>query len=86
MKAEELKTDCGCEGSCPICRFGEVENHKCNKCKTEFCPVCHGTLEELPKRLPKNVVKCECTKVRKTLIDSIICGINALIGHEKKTS
>jgi len=54
------KIDCGCEGSCPICRLGEVDNHKCNNCETEFCPVCHGTLKELPRWLPRNVIECEC--------------------------
>ena len=58
----EEKIDCSCKGSCPICRFGEIENHKCNKCKTEFCPVCHGTLKELLEWLPKNVTECECEK------------------------
>ena len=59
------KIDCGCEGSCPICRFGEVDNHKCDKCGTEFCPVCHGTLKKLLKYLPQNVIECKCeTKLK----------------------
>ena len=24
------ESGCGCEGSCPVCRLGEVENHKCD--------------------------------------------------------
>lgn len=35
-------SNCGCEGSCPICRTGEVDNHTCNNCKAIFCPTCHG--------------------------------------------
>lgn len=35
-------SNCGCEGSCPICRLGEVDNHKCGHCNVEFCPTCHG--------------------------------------------
>jgi len=35
-------TECGCEGSCPICRHGEVDNHVCDRCRTQYCFVCHG--------------------------------------------
>lgn len=33
---------CECEGSCPCCLLGEVENHKCNRCRREYCEKCHG--------------------------------------------
>lgn len=48
---------CSCEGICPVCRIGEVENHKCSRCLTEFCPVCHGTM---PKYKAENVLSCIC--------------------------
>jgi len=37
-------TPCGCEGSCPVCRLGEVENHRCDRCGSRFCSQCHATL------------------------------------------
>ena len=52
-------SECGCEGSCPVCRKGEVENHKCNRCLFEFCPVCHGTM---PKYKSENVSPCLCPR------------------------
>lgn len=51
-------SNCGCEGSCPICRIGEVDNHKCDFCKTEFCPECHGVV--VKKIKSENVLPCEC--------------------------
>ena len=50
----------GAIGNCAICRYGQIENHKCDLCETEFCSVCNGTLKELPKHLPQNVGKCIC--------------------------
>lgn len=52
-----MSDKCSCEGSCPVCRIGTVENHKCNRCRFEFCPACHGTM---PKYKAKNVLPCLC--------------------------
>ena len=49
-------SNCGCEGSCPVCRLGEVDNHKCDRCRSEFCPKCHG----LKNRESPNVNRCQC--------------------------
>ena len=54
-----MPNECGCEGSCPVCRIGEIENHKCNRCLFEFCPVCHGTM---PKYKAENVLPCLCPR------------------------
>jgi len=50
---------CGCEGSCPACRIGEVENHKCDSCVIEFCPKCHGIVNDIKS---ENVMPCKCKK------------------------
>lgn len=47
----------GCAGSCPVCHIGEVSDHKCSRCGTTFCPVCHGTKKDRPS---KNVLPCRC--------------------------
>jgi hypothetical protein len=62
MEVGEM-SNCGCEGSCPICRIREVDNHKCNKCFVIFCPFCHGirvwgTLKN------NNVADCKCREVK----------------------
>ena len=49
--------DCGCEGSCPVCRIGEVTKHKCNSCGVEFCPECHGIKNNVQS---ENVLPCQC--------------------------
>jgi hypothetical protein len=41
-------SNCGCEGSCPICRTGEVDDHECDNCKAQLCPTCHG-IKTLPR-------------------------------------
>ncbi|KKU49866.1 MAG: hypothetical protein UX71_C0005G0079 [Parcubacteria group bacterium GW2011_GWA1_47_10] len=48
---------CGCEGSCPSCILGEVEDHECNRCKRIFCPHCHGIKMGAPS---KKVKYCSC--------------------------
>lgn len=50
-------SDCGCEGSCPICDIGEVDNHKCNRCEVQFCIKCHGILNGVKS---ENVLPCKC--------------------------
>lgn len=50
---------CSCEGSCPCCFVGEVENHKCNHCKREFCNVCHGIKSGNSHH---NVLACNCSQ------------------------
>lgn len=50
---------CHCEGTCPACRKGEVEDHKCDRCNREFCPDCHGVLTGEPN---ENVDPCSCEK------------------------
>jgi hypothetical protein len=59
-------SNCGCEGSCPICRTGEVDNHTCNACKANFCPTCHG-IASMPinpwRQAALTVVElCSCEK------------------------
>lgn len=54
----DVSHECGCEGSCPNCRIGEVENHKCDYCKTEYCPKCHG-ISKHGKVMPQINI-CEC--------------------------
>jgi hypothetical protein len=59
-------SNCGCEGSCPICLLGEVDDHKCNKCGAVFCPKCHGLLpigRVASVHTALNVLPCSC-KVR----------------------
>lgn len=51
------KTNCGCEGSCPVCRLGEVHGHKCNRCGAEFCPKCHSIANDVKS---ENVEQCQC--------------------------
>ena len=48
---------CFCEGSCPACIVGEVEDHRCNLCQREYCPTCHGIKSGDPS---KNVLPCVC--------------------------
>ena len=55
---------CGCEGSCPACRSGEVENHKCNRCGREFCSNCHGIKSGAPSA---SILSCSCTVEMKCL-------------------
>lgn len=40
-------SDCGCEGSCPVCRIGEVDDHECDSCGVVFCPKCHGVANNI---------------------------------------
>lgn len=58
IKKGNHMTYCGCEGSCPVCRIGEVDDYKCNICGVVFCPVCHG----ITNKFSPNVVKCSCKK------------------------
>lgn len=50
-------SNCGCEGSCPVCRIGEVDYHICDYCKAEFCPKCHGITNYVRS---ENVLPCNC--------------------------
>jgi len=50
-------SNCGCEGSCPICRIGEVDDHKCDSCGAKFCPKCHGSTN---RKFSPNVKPCSC--------------------------
>jgi len=52
-------SNCGCEGSCPACRTGEVDDHKCYYCGVEFCPKCHGITNNIES---ENVLPCKCAK------------------------
>lgn len=45
--------------SCPVCRFGEVDEGICDRCKVEFCPLCHGLLHG---RMSPNVDPCICDR------------------------
>ncbi len=53
----EKKHGCRCEGSCPACILGEVEEHECNRCKRTFCSRCYGIESGPPSR---NVGRCSC--------------------------
>ena len=54
---------CGCEGSCPVCRTGEVSDHRCDRCRTVFCPVCHGVLAwSRGICISPNTAYCQCKK------------------------
>ncbi len=48
-----------CEGSCPVCRIGEVDNHRCSRCEVEFCPDCYGIANKIKS---ENVLPCTCKK------------------------
>lgn len=63
---------CGCEGSCPACCVGEVENHRCNTCGREYCPRCHGISHGGPS---SNVLSCSCT-VHALLHSLPLCGFS----------
>ena len=39
-------TRCWCEGICSICEIGDVFNHTCNHCQVEYCPDCHGPIND----------------------------------------
>jgi hypothetical protein len=52
---------CFCEGSCPQCRIGEVEDHKCDFCKATFCPLCHGTIDKGCLK-ESNILPCICMR------------------------
>ncbi len=58
--AARQKVACGCEGSCPVCSFGDVEDHKCVTCMTEFCPKCHGISKALQATAYDQVARCHC--------------------------
>lgn len=55
-----MSKKCSCEGSCPVCRLGEVSDHKCNHCKTEFCPKCHGIMNGKVKL--ESIRTCRCKR------------------------
>ena len=55
-------SDCGCEGSCPVCRVGEVDNHECDRCGTKFCATCHGYTYKHPDAPIGMVNPCICKK------------------------
>lgn len=50
-------SNCGCEGSCPICRVGEIEGHECNNCGVAFCSKCHG-LESNIEIVRRHILFC----------------------------
>lgn len=56
------------EGSCPICRIGEVgliDDDKCNRCQTRFCKKCGGTKwVNFKYRENPNVLPCKCDDTR----------------------
>lgn len=56
---------CSCEGVCPVCRIGEVSDHKCNRCKAKFCPKCHGIINGIKS---ENVNPCKCGKPKRLWI------------------
>ena len=56
-------SDCGCEGSCPICRVGEIENHKCDKCSALICCHCHGVIN----KISENLSICDCRSYQKVI-------------------
>lgn len=56
-------SECGCEGSCPICRLGEVDDHRCDRCKTLFCPHCHGVINLGSEAPTVGWQRCQCPPV-----------------------
>jgi len=58
-----------CDGICPCCRFGEVENHKCNRCGREFCEKCHGLKSG---RDYLNIRDCNCKQSFTTSISQFV--------------
>lgn len=70
MTTELNKSSCGCEGSCPSCRLGEVEDHQCNLCGYIFCPNCHGVKKDtaISKIFP-NIEPCSCASDELTEAD-----------------
>jgi hypothetical protein len=57
----------GLEGSCPVCRLGDVEKAsgvatimKCNHCTAEFCIRCGGLVR--CSQPTKNALPCNCPK------------------------
>ena len=59
---------CSCEGSCPCCFVGEVDNYKCDNCKREFCDKCHGIKSGNSHH---NVLNCDCVAGVKTKVQVI---------------
>lgn len=57
---KEVSRPCVCSGSCPCCSIGEVIDHCCPNCATEFCPNCHGIAKAVWTRAYDNVSKCHC--------------------------
>ncbi|MFA6533995.1 MAG: hypothetical protein WCT37_02365 [Patescibacteria group bacterium] len=47
------------EGSCPICRIGEVTGTKCQKCGAKFCSKGGGVKN---RSFSPNVALCKCPK------------------------
>ena len=82
---DKPKTLCGCEGSCPRCRIGEVDNHHCGSCGAHFCPKCHGVLSqprvipiEMMYVVPVEMPPCACKKVMGFHLDQIRANAHSL--------
>jgi hypothetical protein len=56
----EVSRPCVCEGSCPCCTTGEVIDHYCPNCATEFCTTCHGIAKAIWSGAYDNISKCHC--------------------------
>lgn len=50
------------EGSCPVCRVGEVEKLVCEACATEFCETCHGIAKTDLDGAFAQVERCKCVQ------------------------
>jgi len=64
-------SDCGCEGSCPICQLGEVDDHRCDCCKTIFCPHCHGVVNLGSEAPTAGWQRCQCPPVSDRSLKSL---------------
>lgn len=47
----------GLGGSCPVCRFGDVDHDKCDRCGAKFCTKCGGSVN---RSYSPNVLPCTC--------------------------
>jgi len=54
---------CGCEGSCPVCQLGEIRDHLCETCMTEFCSNCHGIKKAIQATAYDQVQRCRCGEI-----------------------
>ncbi len=66
-------TESGLEGSCPLCKIGEVDYDRCDRCKVVFCIKCGGWINRGLYPNDESIIyvaKCKCQENSKgKLID-----------------